>query len=95
MNLLRFAEDGRALYQEYLAQVSVVMADHGGEIIYAGDFSSPLIPGRPGGWDAIVLARYAARSGLYEVSRDERFPAINMLRHRALAATFVEAVVGW
>jgi len=95
MNLVRYADEGRELYQEYIAQVAKLMADVGGEILYAGDFSSPLIPGDPGGWDGVVLARYRDRAGLFKVSQDPRFPAINRLRHRALSATLVEAVVGW
>ena len=87
MNLLRFAPHGRTLYQDYLARVAVVMADYGGEILYAGDFSSPLIPGRPGGWDAVVLARYTARSGLFKVARDLRLwdPLESTCRHASLS----------
>src|SRR5687767_15851205 len=66
LNLLRYAEGGRELYAQYARALSdTFLPRYGGEVLYAGDGSTPLVAdsgqvGTPSCWCAIPRARRSA-----------------------------------
>jgi uncharacterized protein (DUF1330 family) len=97
LNLLRYkGEAGRATYREFADLVTPLIERLGGKVIYAGDFSSPLVPDKPSGWDAILLAQYPSRATLVELaSHPEYATTMAHLRESALEATVLETTVSW
>jgi uncharacterized protein (DUF1330 family) len=95
LNLLRFKPGGRSRYDEYLRRVTPLVEALGGEIVYAGEMSSPFVPAEGSGWDAIVLSRWPARRLLLELVGHPEYPELRRLRSEALEATVFETTVGW
>ncbi|MCZ9336434.1 hypothetical protein NGM37_01440, partial [Streptomyces sp. TRM76130] len=54
LNLLRFAPDGRAAYQEYSRRAALFLRRYGGELLYAGDGDAPLVAEQGQAWDAVL-----------------------------------------
>ncbi len=95
LNLLSFGVGGRARYDEYLARLTPLMRSLGGDVVYAGEMSSPFIPAEGSGWDAIVLTRWPQRRLLLELVAHPDYPALRRVRQEALAATIFETTVPW
>ena len=97
LNLLRFkGEEGRATYRRYIELVTPLIEQLGGSVIYAGDFSSPLVPETPSGWDAILLAQYPRRSTLLELNTHPEYrEKMAHLREESLQDTVLETTISW
>lgn len=96
LNLLRFAEGGRASYEEYgAALVKTFLPRYGAEVLYAGDGSSVLVaePGQE--WDAAVLVRYPSRAAFTQMVADPEYQAVTHLRTQALSEAVLQATVPW
>jgi uncharacterized protein (DUF1330 family) len=95
LNLLAFSRGGRGRYDEYLARLAPLVRSLGGDVIYAGEMSSPFIPAEGSGWDAILLTRWPQRRLLLDLVEHPEYPALRRLRQEALAATIFETTVAW
>ncbi|GGT37133.1 hypothetical protein [Streptomyces chromofuscus] len=58
LNLLRFAPDGRASYDEYSRRAGVFLERYAGELLYAGDGGTPLVAEQGQAWDTVLLVRH-------------------------------------
>ena len=75
LNLLRYAEGGRELYAQYARALSdTFLPRYGGEVLYAGDGSTPLVADSGQEWDAVLLVRYPSRAGVQPHGRGPRVP---------------------
>src|SRR5690606_20870378 len=62
LNLLRFAEGGRELYAQYAqALEATFLPRYGGEVLFVGDGSTPLVAEAGQDWDVVALVRYPSR----------------------------------
>ncbi|WP_327269609.1 DUF1330 domain-containing protein [Streptomyces sp. NBC_01218] len=95
LNLLRFAVDGRALYGEYSRRAGVFLTRHGGELLYAGDGSTPLVGEQGQSWDAVLLVRYPSRAAFSRMVADPEYQEITGLRSRALTEAVLQPTEPW
>lgn len=91
LNLLRFAEQGRASYASYTEGVLPLLARYGGEVIYAGDGSTALVADKGQAWDAVVLVRYPSRARFLEMVADPELKRVATLRTAALSEAVLQA----
>ncbi|MFG3165095.1 DUF1330 domain-containing protein [Streptomyces sp. NPDC048232] len=84
LNLLRFAPDGRASYEEYSRRAAAFLRQYGGELLYAGDGDTPLVAAQGQAWDAVLLVRYTSREAFSRMVADPGYREITSLRSRAL-----------
>ena len=89
LNLLRFADGGRARYDEYVAHFRATSARFGAEIVYFGHGHAPVVAEPGQDWDAVLLVRYPSRRAFSEMVRDPEYRKGTHLRTEAL----VEAVL--
>jgi uncharacterized protein (DUF1330 family) len=96
LNLLRFAEGGRALYDRYaLALETTFLPRYGGEVIYAGDGSTALVAEMGQSWDAVLLVRYPSREAFSQMVADPEYQAVTELRSRALTEAVLQPTAPW
>ena len=96
LNLLRFAESGRESYDRYARHLSeTFLPRYGGEVIYAGDCSTPLVADDGPGWDAVLVVRYPDRAAFSRMVADPEYQEITHLRTQALTAAVLQATVPW
>jgi uncharacterized protein (DUF1330 family) len=96
LNLLRFAEGGRELYAQYArALADTFLPRYGGEVLYAGDGSTPLVAESGQAWDAVLLVRYPSREAFSRMVADPEYQRVTGLRTRALTAAVLQATVPW
>jgi uncharacterized protein (DUF1330 family) len=95
LNLLRFKPGGRPRYDEYLRRITPLIEALGGEIVYAGEMSSPFIPAEGSGWDAIVISRWPSRRLMLKLIDHPEYPELRRLRSEALEATLFETTAAW
>lgn len=91
LNLLRFAEGGRELYQQYTTAFGERIGPrYGVEVIYAGDGAEALIaePGQQ--WDAVLLVRYPSRHAFARMVADPEYQRISRLRSQALTEAVLQ-----
>ncbi|MEU4420278.1 DUF1330 domain-containing protein [Actinoplanes sp. NPDC024001] len=96
LNLLRFAEGGRDLYQQYAKAFGEQIAPRFGvEVVYAGDGTSALIaePGQQ--WDAVLLVRYPSRKDFARMITDPQYQQISHLRSKALSEAVLQPTRPW
>jgi uncharacterized protein (DUF1330 family) len=94
LNLLAFdGEEGRARYLEYAALTGPHLARVGGEVLYVGDASSPLVPNDGRQWDAVILVRYPSRQKFLEMVMDAGYQEITHIRTEALADAVLQPTV--
>jgi uncharacterized protein (DUF1330 family) len=89
LNLLRFAEGGRARYDEYIAHFGRTAGRFGAEVVYYGYGGTPVVAEAGQDWDAVLLVRYPSRRAFSEMVRDPDYQKGTHLRTEAL----VEAVL--
>ena len=70
VNLLRFAEGGRARYAQYAAAAAPFVAAVGGEVVYFGAATATLIAEPGAAWDAVLLVRYPDRAAFLRMVMD-------------------------
>lgn len=95
LNLLRFAPDGRASYEEYSSRAAVFLKRYGGELLYAGDGDTPLVAEPGQAWDAVLLVRYPSREAFSRMVADPGYREITPLRTRALTEAVLQPTVPW
>ncbi|WP_407938896.1 DUF1330 domain-containing protein [Nocardioides sambongensis] len=96
LNLLRFAEGGRPLYDEYGAAVADTFLPRvGGEILYSGDGHPALVAESGQSWDAVVLVRYPSRAAFARMVADPEYQEVTGLRTRALAEAVLQPTTAW
>lgn len=96
LNLLRFADGGRPLYDEYARHLSDTFLErYGAEVLYAGTGSTVLAaePGQE--WDAVLLVRYPNREAFSRMVADPEYQQVTSLRTEALTEAVLQATVPW
>lgn len=96
LNLLRFAEGGRALYDQYArAMGKTFLPRYGAEVLYSGDGSTPLVADTGQSWDAVLLVRYPSRETFSQMVADPEYQEVSELRSRALSEAVLQATTPW
>ncbi|MFC9059108.1 DUF1330 domain-containing protein [Streptomyces sp. NPDC057074] len=95
LNLLRFAPDGRAPYEEYSRRAAAFLRQYGGELLYAGDGDTPLVAAQGQAWDAVLLVRYPSREAFSRMVADPGYREITSLRSRALDEAVLQPTTPW
>lgn len=94
LNLLRFAEGGRELYDQYArALVTTFLPRYGGEVLYAGDGSTALVAESGQDWDMVAIVRYPSREAFTRMVADPEYQKVTELRSRALSEAVLQATV--
>lgn len=96
LNLLRFAEGGRELYERYArALQEVFLPRYGGEVLYAGSGSTTLVAETGQDWDAVLLVRYPSRDAFSRMVADREYQEVTALRTGALTEAVLQATAPW
>lgn len=95
LNLLRFAEGGRADYERYAREIVPFLDRVGAEVVYLGDTSTALVAPGAHDWDAVLLVRYPSRRAFSRMVADPEYQRITHLRTRALREAVLQATVPW
>jgi uncharacterized protein (DUF1330 family) len=96
LNLLRFADGGRASYAEYgRALAETYLEKYGAEVIYAGDGSTALVAEDGQAWDAVLLVRYPSREAFSKMVADPDYQQVTHFRTEALTEAVLQATVPW
>jgi uncharacterized protein (DUF1330 family) len=92
LNLLRFkADGGRESYDKYARAIIPFLRKVGGEVVYLGDTSTPLVaPESDTAWDAVLLVRYPNRRAFSAMVADPDYQEITALRTEALEAAVLQ-----
>lgn len=96
LNLLRFADGGRASYEKYAAALEArFLPRYGGVVLYAGDGSTALVaePGQE--WDVVLLVRYPSREAFSQMVADPEYQEVTGLRTGALTEAVLQATTPW
>jgi uncharacterized protein (DUF1330 family) len=96
LNLLRFAEGGRASYDRYAQALSdTFLPRYGGEVLYAGDGGTPLVAEQGQDWDAVLLVRYPSREAFSRMVADPEYQEVTLLRTQALTEAVLQPTTSW
>ena len=96
LNLLRFTDGGRKLYQQYARRFGEVIAPrYGITVVYAGDGESPLVAEAGQEWDAVLLVRYPDRRTFGQMVADPEYQQISHLRTDALIEAVLQPTHPW
>ena len=96
LNLLRFAEGGRAKYAEYSTAVTqTFLPRYGGEVLYAGEGAGPLVAEDGQAWDAVALVRYPSRTAFARMVADPEYQQVTHLRSEALVEAVLQPTAVW
>lgn len=96
LNLLRFAEGGRELYQRYSQKFREVFAPrYGVTVVYAGDGEAALVADSGQQWDAVLLVRYPDRATFGRMVADPEYRQISHLRTNALSEAVLQPTHPW
>ncbi|TWG91563.1 uncharacterized protein (DUF1330 family) [Nocardioides sp. J9] len=96
LNLLRFAEGGRELYDQYAEAVTTTfLPRYGGKVVYAGSGSTALVAEDGQAWDAVLLVRYPSRAAFCQMVADPEYQQVTQLRTRALAEAVLQPTSAW
>ena len=96
LNLLRFADGGRELYAQYADHLSrTFLPRYGGEVLYVGDGSTPLVADEGQDWDTVLLVRYPSREAFSRMVADPEYQQVTHLRTRALTEAVLQPTTAW
>jgi uncharacterized protein (DUF1330 family) len=95
VQLLRFAEGGRARYLEYSVAVQPALRAIGAQLVYGGECVEPLLAGEGQAWDALVAVRYPSRAAYVKMLEDPSYATIAHLRRAALRDVVMLAMDDW
>lgn len=96
LNLLRFTDGGRPSYEAYAkALTETFLPRYGGEVLYVGDGSTPLVAEQGQDWDVVLLVRYPSRTAFSEMVADPEYQQVTHLRTDALVEAVLQATVPW
>jgi uncharacterized protein (DUF1330 family) len=91
LNLLRFAEGGRAGYEQYAEALrTTFLPRYGGEVLYAGDGATPLVAEQGQDWDMVLLVRYPDGRAFRRCVADPEYQQVNGLRTGALVVAVLQ-----
>ena len=91
LNLLRFAEGGRAHYAEYARAAAPFLEKAGASVVYAGSGATALVADDGQAWDAVLLVRYPSRAAFSAMVADPEYQRITQLRASALHEAVLQA----
>jgi uncharacterized protein (DUF1330 family) len=96
LNLLRFADGGRESYDRYAAALSeTFLPRYGGEVLYAGSGTTPLVAEAGQDWDAVLLVRYPSRAAFSRMVADPEYQQVTALRTAALTEAVLQPTSAW
>lgn len=96
LNLLRFAEGGRASYQRYVEALQAeFLPRYGGQVLYVGDGSTTLVGEDGQSWDTVLIVRYPSRGAFSRMVADPEYQLVTPLRTEALSEAVLQATVPW
>ena len=96
LNLLRFAEGGRASYQLYLDALRTdFLPRYGGAVLYVGDGSTTLVGEAGQSWDAVLIVRYPSREAFSRMVADPEYQRVTPMRTQALSEAVLQATISW
>jgi len=95
LNLLRFADGGRARYGEYARAVEPLLRARGAEVLYAGDGAAALVAEDGQSWDAVLVVRYPSRAAFSAMVADPAYQRIAHLRSEALREAVLQPTTPW
>lgn len=95
LNLLRFVPGGRASYAEYSRRAGHFLKKYGGELLYAGEGTAPLVAEEGQDWDAVLLVRYPSREAFSRMVSDPGYQEITHLRSQALSEAVLQPTSPW
>jgi uncharacterized protein (DUF1330 family) len=96
LNLLRFAPEGRPLYDEYARHLEkTFLPRYGGQIVYAGSGGTALVAEDGQAWDAVLLVRYPSRAAFSRMVADPEYQAVTALRTRAVVEAVLQPTTEW
>ncbi|WP_181310030.1 DUF1330 domain-containing protein [Nocardioides campestrisoli] len=90
LNLMRYAEGGRALYTEYLRRAAPYVEAAGARVLYLGKGGTPLVGGDAQAWDAVMLVWYPSPAAFTAMVDDPEYVQVSHLRAQALAAAVLQ-----
>ncbi|SEP28695.1 DUF1330 domain-containing protein [Trujillonella endophytica] len=96
LNLLRFAEGGRASYEQYSNAIrDTFLPRYGAEVVYAGSGTTALVaePGQE--WDAVLLVRYPSREAFSRMVADPEYQQFTHFRTEALTEAVLQPTTPW
>ena len=96
LNLLRFTEGGRESYARYSkALTETFLARYGGEVLYAGNGTTPLVAEQGQDWDAVLLVRYPSREAFSKMVADPEYQQFTHSRTEALTEAVLQPTTEW
>lgn len=96
LNLLRWADGGRESYDRYAESLrTTFLPRYGGEVLYAGEGSTPLVAEAGQDWDAVLLVRYPSREAFSRMVADPEYQEVTGLRTQALTEAVLQATTPW
>ncbi len=96
LNLLRWAEGGKASYDQYATSLAErFLPKYGAEVLYAGEGSTVLVAEDGQAWDAVLLVRYPNRLAFSQMVADPDYQEVTGLRTGALTEAVLQATVPW
>ena len=96
LNLLRFNDGGRASYEAYAKELEqTYLPRYGGQVLYVGDGSTPLVAEQGQDWDVVLLVQYPSRKAFSEMVADPEYQQVTHLRTASLVEAVLQATVPW
>lgn len=95
LNLLRFADGGRASYDTYSGAIGPFLRSVGARVVYAGDTSTALVAPDGHDWDAVLLVEYPSREAFLRMVADPDYQRITEHRTAALSHAVLQATTPW
>ncbi len=96
LNLLRFAEGGRASYEAYATALSeTFLPRYHGKVLYVGDGSTALVAEDGQAWDVVLLVEYPSRRAFSDMVADPDYQQVTHLRTEALTEAVLQATIPW
>ncbi len=95
LNLLRFADGGRASYEAYAREIVPFLQEVGARVVYLGDTSTTLVAPESHAWDAVLLVSYPSRAAFSRMVANPEYQRITGLRTEALSHAVLQATTPW
>jgi uncharacterized protein (DUF1330 family) len=96
LNLLRFKDGGRESYEAYAKELEqTYLPRYGGQVLYVGDGSTPLVAEQGQDWDVVLLVQYPSRKAFSEMVADPDYQQVTHLRTDSLVEAVLQATVPW
>lgn len=93
LNLLRFVDGGAERYDAYLAHFRPYAERVGGQVLYFGHGTPPVVAEPGQDWDAVLLVSYPSRRAFSDMVRDPGYQEGTHLRTEALVEAVLQPTV--